>query len=514
MSERSFGANAVLTAVGWVIPAIAALVAVPITVRGLGADTFGLLALVTALSGYLSLLDLGLGTAIVRYLAYHCARNEGRTMLQILRVAALWFSVIGFLGGLIMVTQAPALAGIIGVSGDLEPVAVTVVRLAGVSFFLGMLMSAGTAIPQAFLRYDLAAAVSGIIGTASAVGPAVLVATGHGIVAVVVFSIITNLVALILYAVIAVVLFRGVSLRSGPTWKEIRRVVLRFTGMTALTRVHSAIAAQTNRLLVGVAGGAAAMAYYQVPNLLSSKVNELLSRVGQVILPTGTQRIADQNDEGTRSLYLRTSRLFFVLNASISVAVCAFAKPLLSTWVSPQFAEKGALALVIFTLAQGVNAASMSASYVNLAYERPGVNLVFSALNSVLNLATVVPLVMAYGISGAASAGLVGSAMVPAFLVYSDRRVIHVSSLVVLRACYLPSILGSSVVGLLAYRFLAPQAESLVVVVGLVLFTALAATCVSGLLGAVKRDDVQLGRAILRRALGRDRAKRVSGGDA
>lgn len=514
MTRRSFGANAIVTAVGWVIPAFAALVAVPITVRGLGAETYGLLALVTALSGYLSLLDLGLGTAIVRYLAYHCARNEGHTMLEILRVAAFWFSAIGLVGGLVLLIEASALAGLIGVSADLQPVAITVIRLAGVNFFLGMLMSAGTAIPQAFLRYDLAAAVSAVIGTASAVGPAVLVASGYGIVSVVVFSIITNLAALLLYAAIAVFLFRGVSLATGPSWKEIRGVVLRFAGMTALTRVHSAIATQTNRLLVGVAGGAAAMGYYQVPNLLSTKVNELLSRVGQVILPTGTQRIADQNDEGTRALYLRTSRIFFALNASVSIAVCAFAKPLLSTWVGPEFATKGAVALAIFTLAQCVNATTMSASYVNLAYERPGTNLAFSAFNSVLNLATVVPLVMAFGISGAALAGLVGATSVPAFIAYSDRRVIHVSSVLVLRTCYLPSILGSGGVGFLAYRFLAPQAVSLVAAVGFVLLTTLAAITVSGLLGAIKRDDVDLGRAILGRALGRDPAKRVPGGDA
>ena len=42
--ELSFGANAALNLSAWFIPAVTALIAVRITVRGLGADAYGLLA--------------------------------------------------------------------------------------------------------------------------------------------------------------------------------------------------------------------------------------------------------------------------------------------------------------------------------------------------------------------------------------------------------------------------------------------------------------------------------------
>ena len=84
--ELSFGANAALNVSAWFVPALTALVAVPITVRGLGTDAYGLLTLVTALTGFLGLIELGLGTAIVRYLSYYRALDQGRPMLGIVRL--------------------------------------------------------------------------------------------------------------------------------------------------------------------------------------------------------------------------------------------------------------------------------------------------------------------------------------------------------------------------------------------------------------------------------------------
>ena len=75
-------------------------------------------------------------------------------------------------------------------------------------------------------------------------------------------------------------------------------------------------------LVVGIAGGTAAAAYYQVPSVLSSSVNDMLSRVAQVLFPTGSQLFARNDHEAVRGLYYRTSRLFFLINATVPWA-CA-----------------------------------------------------------------------------------------------------------------------------------------------------------------------------------------------
>ena len=173
--------------------------------------------------------------------------------------------------------------------------------------------------------------------------------------------------------VIAAHLFKPIDKAAGPSWVSIRRETLRFAGVAALNQIHSVIASQTSRVVVGAASGVAAAAYYQVPAMLASRVNSMLGRVAYVIFPTASGMYARNDAEGVKTLYLRTSRLFFAVNGSVTMAMCALAYPLLEYWVSPKYAQEGAVALAIFSLTSAMNATTMSASYVNLSAARPGV---------------------------------------------------------------------------------------------------------------------------------------------
>lgn len=502
----AFSANALFTLVSWLIPALAALICLPITVNGLGPDVYGLLALVIAVTGYLGLMEMGLGQAVLRYLAYYRARNEGHTVLAIVRVALLWFIGAGAVGCVFMLVAAPWLThSVLKMPPDLEGTATTVVRLSGFNFLLGMLVSLGAVIPQGFLRYDIAASIATFLGTANSVGMAIVVASGGGVVLVVLFLMASNIVACGLYGAFGWRLLSRLDRRAGPLWREVRRPVLTFAALTAATRAHTVVAAQTSRIVVGIAGGTTDAAYYQVPNMLSTRVNDLLSRVAQVLFPTGTDLLARGEHEALRTLYFRSSRIFFLVNGTVTMAVCVFAAPLLRYWVGPAFAEAGAVALVVFTATQGINAITMAPGFLNLSADRPGVNLTFSLANSIINLATVYSLTVRYGITGAALAGLLGAATVPFFMVFTHRRILHVPSLAWFRRCLAPTIAGSTVVGLAAGFFVLPLCHRLLVTLLLWAACVLAAMALSGVLGALSRDDLRTARRLAASVLGRGR---------
>ncbi len=507
--ERSFSANAALSVLGWALPAVAALIAIPITVEGLGAEQYGLLALTAALTGYLGLMEMGLGTAIMRYLSYYRALHQGRPMLGVIMFGLRWFTVAGVVGMVFLIVAAPWLSSsVLNVSADLQSTSVTVIRLTGVNFYVALLVSVGTAIPQSFLRYDISSAMNASVGTLSAVGPAVLVVLGYGLVAVVVFSLAVNTVALMIYALIGYRLMRSVPWSEGPPWKEIRRKTLTFAGLTAINQVGQTVAAQTNRLVVGIASGVAAAAYYQVPNMLASRVNDMLSRVAQVLFPTASGLLARNDLKAVQGLYLHSSRLFFVLNFSVTMALCVLSYPLLEYWVNAEYATQGAVALIIFSISQSLHATTMAASYINLSAARPGINVVFSNVANVISLVVLYPLTVRYGINGAAFAGLVAALNVPFFLHYGHRHVLDLSSRVVWRRCYQPTVLGTGLTSVVAYFLLRPLCSSLVTTLALWCLTVLGSIVAAGLFGAVTRDDVGSGWHLLAAPWRRLRARR------
>ena len=355
----------------------------------------------------------------------------------------------------------------------------------------------------AFLRFDLFALVTGITGTLASIGPAVLASTGYGLVAIVVFSIILNAASLIALVYFDAKLYRGLSLDHGPPWKTVRRQVLSFAGVTALTRVHSVIAQQTNRIVVGTAAGTASAAYYQVPSVLSSNVNAMLTRVAQVLFPTASRLFAQNDQEAVRALLLPHFPALLSSECPCDHGNVCLRLSAIRYWFSSEFADEGSIALTIFAVTRLVNGTTMSASFLNLSAARPWTNFAFSLANSAINLALVYPLTVRYGVPGAAAAGLLGATTVPFFFVFTHRRILHVPSLSVLRRCYLPTIAGSVVVGVTAYFVLVPLATSLLSTIALWALTTLAAILLSGVMGAVSPED----RATFRRSMSAMRAK-------
>src|SRR5258705_13553401 len=68
-SGRLLARNAVWNLLGNGTPMIVAVVCIPILIRGLGKERFGVLTLVWAVIGYASLFDLGLGRALTQLVA-------------------------------------------------------------------------------------------------------------------------------------------------------------------------------------------------------------------------------------------------------------------------------------------------------------------------------------------------------------------------------------------------------------------------------------------------------------
>lgn len=486
----------------WFVPAVVGLIAVPITVRGLGDDGYGVMALVGAVTGYLGLLDLGLGQGIIRYLSMFVARGHGATVRECLKIVLGWFSGIGALGSVGIWVLTPWLVGsVLDIPADLTQQSIVAFRLGGLAFALGMIASVLSLVPSAFLRYDLVSLTNAALLSASLTGAAVLVSLGYGLVSVMWFGVVLNGVACLVWGFFVARLVRSIP-NEGPRFREFGREFLGFSTATGVNRIWSVISVETARVVVGIAGGAAQVAYYQIPTVISRKVTGLLHEMNLVLLPTGSQMAAEGDHESLRELYKRSSRLFYVINACVSGAVVVFSAPLLEHWVGARYAQEGTLALVFLTLASMLNAASMSASYVNMAMGRPKINLAFSVANSVIQLAVVYSLTVNLGVTGTALSGLLAACVVPFFLHHSHSRVLSISSWEVLRDCYLRTILAVSAVGAISFMLLRQFASSLLLSIGLVAAVAALGLAASAASGAIDAADWASLKGVFRREAG------------
>lgn len=108
---RLLARNVVWNLIGNGAPLLVAVFSIPILIRGLGKDRFGLLALAWALIGYASVFDLGIGRALTQLVAKKLGAGEERDVASVAWTSLILMLLLGLLGSVVVVLISPWLVG-------------------------------------------------------------------------------------------------------------------------------------------------------------------------------------------------------------------------------------------------------------------------------------------------------------------------------------------------------------------------------------------------------------------
>src|SRR5713226_920143 len=106
-SGRLLARNTVWNLLGNGAPMIVAVFCIPVLIRGLGKERFGVLTLAWALIGYASLFDLGLGRALTQLVAKKLGVGEEREIPALAWTSLLLMMVLGLAGAAIVALASP-----------------------------------------------------------------------------------------------------------------------------------------------------------------------------------------------------------------------------------------------------------------------------------------------------------------------------------------------------------------------------------------------------------------------
>src|SRR5438874_1266844 len=110
-SGRLLAKNTLWNLLGSGAPMLVAVFCIPILIRGLGKERFGILTLAWALIGYVSLFDLGLGRALTQLVARKLGAGEERDIPSVAWTSLLLMLLLGFAGSVAVFLISPWLAG-------------------------------------------------------------------------------------------------------------------------------------------------------------------------------------------------------------------------------------------------------------------------------------------------------------------------------------------------------------------------------------------------------------------
>ena len=420
------GHNAVLNFVGLAVPLALAFFVMPIAARYLGAARFGLLGLAWAITEYLTLFDLGLGRALVKFVAEAMHRTDS-DLEQIVSLSVAAQFAAGLVGGVAFFLLAPTLVhNVFKVAPNLSGEALGVFRVVGISLPFVLLISAQRAVLEGAQRFDLSAALKMLGSVASVLIPAIGAVAGASLPSILIYVLFSRIVVSFLFAVAIRRAMPTIRWVTSPKWSVLRRVVS-FGGWVFVSNTISPLLVYFDRFALGTVAGLAAVGFYTAPYEGLTRLLVLPASLFGSLLPVLTSVEAGGDSERFARLSSSSQRLSLTLmSLPLSVAFI-FAPELLRVWLGADYAAQSTTALRALTLGVMANALAMPMLVLLYAKHRPDLPAKFHLFELAVHIPLTVLLIKAYGISGAAAAWTIRVTIDMCLLFWAGSRVSSIS---------------------------------------------------------------------------------------
>lgn len=402
-NQRKIGALLSYTSMG--ITILVSFIYTPVMLRLLGQSEFGLYSLIGSLVGYLSILDLGLGNAIIRYTARNRVIGDKASEARLNGMFFVIYSLIGLLTvilGAILYGKIETLFGATLSVTEINKAKIMTILLIfnfAVSFPLGVF----TSVIQAYEQF-IFAQVIGIIR--SVMTPCIilpLLLWGYGSVGMVVVNTILNMSWLLINMIYCLrvlniaVNFKGFDL-------GLLKEIAGYSFFIFLNVIMDKVYWSTGQFILGMVSGTVMVAVYAVAMQLNNVYIMFSISVSGVMLPKITMMVANGADKDALSqLLIKIGRVQYAIVAYILSGFIMFGRAFINLWAGSNYIDAYYIVLFIMIpitvpLIQNVGIAILQAKNMNQFR-----SLVYVAI-AMVNVLVSIPLAKVWGGYGCALA--------------------------------------------------------------------------------------------------------------
>ncbi len=316
----------------------ASLVFMPLLVRHFGLQAFGLYMLATTISGYTWVLDFGVGATIQKRVAELEAKGDRRAIGELVSSAFFVYVLVGLLSAATLLV----IALLSGTIFKLTPQGALLFRnlllIASAQSLLAWPLSIGQHVLAGLQRQTLVARTSLLVTLATIAAIAITLIAGQGPLVMYVATTLAILSGAVFNTAVSRRLLKGVPTGAKLITPTILRSIVAFSWPVFVSQLVGMIVyQQTDRLVLMVFVGAAAVGLYEAVGKFQGLVIQLASMTSSAVMPMASSLDAKQHDVGIRTLFLRGSKLSLILIAPAVLALIIFARPLLLRWLGPTY---------------------------------------------------------------------------------------------------------------------------------------------------------------------------------
>jgi O-antigen/teichoic acid export membrane protein len=400
-----------------VVNALMGLVVLPLNVQYLGASAYGLWMLTASITTYFSVLELGYGSAVVKFVAEYRAKRDPRALNEILCTLFTVFTIMGILAYVLAIGVAALMPVIFNLDPSQVTTGRTILLIIAANVTLHFICSVYGGVVNGFQLYY----VNNVIGTVTTiVGAVVNVAVlllGYGLVELVAATTIVRMAPYYLYRRNAKLAFPELSLRFSGFKRERLQEVTGFSIYLAIIDWSSRLNYTVDTFTIGIFLNTTAVGIYSVGLRLSEALFRMTNQLQVFLFPAIVHRAVEGRIAEQRQLLVRATRFQLAIAMALCGSVAAVADVLIRTWIGGGF-EEGVLTAQLLAGVVLLRAWMGIPGTLLKGCGRHAFVAKVSAVSAVANVLLSVVLVNVLGIVGVALGTVIPALAIAAFVIF------------------------------------------------------------------------------------------------
>jgi O-antigen/teichoic acid export membrane protein len=390
--------NWIAMAVGMVVP----FFLTPYVVRTLGATAYGVWILAVSAVSYLNLLDLGMRSAIIRFVSKAETQGNIDEAKSAIR-SALWFRLLIASGvGVLSVGLAFAFPHLFKVPPELQHAGRVTVLLCALGVAVTLVSGVYGAVLASIQRFDVLSTVTMLQTLARAGGVLLILRSGRGLVSLAYWEFTVILLAGLATVSVALKIFPNCRVRVARPQMETLKTLLTYSMTTFIWLIAVQIIINTDNLVIGAFLSVGIVSFYSIGGSLIAYSGQIVSSMSTTFTPLASSLEASSRFEELQTLLLRGTQATLAISLPISLTLLLRGKTFIGLWMGPQYAEISGTVLQILIIAQIASVGTSTAGSIMMATGKHKPVALWTVLEATVNLGLSLVLVKTIGIYGVA----------------------------------------------------------------------------------------------------------------
>ena len=432
----------------------------PFLVHTLGDTKYGIWSVVSALSGYMSLLDLGISSALTRYVSKYNQSGEGEKISEIVNSGFGLYTLLG----LLLIITSPLTAKVFVHFIHFDPSLIEIVKQLVIltSFDVAFFLVAGAyrGVFQGLQQFGTINFILIATGAIKALLFLVLLSNGYGLVSM---SIITILEKLITLSIFYFLLKKALSFRFEFKNMNLHgiKTILSFSFFTFLNMVANQIIYYSDAFVIGYFAGAAAVTYYSIAWSLMEYVKKFCLSFTRVFIPAFSEMEAANDFKKIRVYLINGSKYALLSCCLFCFGLIVYGENFIALWMGPEYGATCAPILTILLLSQFIELPQLISLAVLLGISKHKYMSYVSLATGVINVVLSVVLIQKFGLIGVAIGTTLPQILIyGVFMFYYTNKCVNLSLWKYFIGVYAPVIIPSFLIfitGIMMKNFVNPD---------------------------------------------------------